>query len=199
MSLYASWVHGNQVQLERRYAAEAKSKSTVEDAFSKSNGDLVYLGGWGRAACLRLGWAARFVVYDCGRKNYQKSGRFWCHFAIPTPVIEAGKRAEADTVLVNYESSDINALSINAVHVWDGNRRIFADNSLMISADDFNGGIAGYTTNAGTTPNPEKLWRGDITRRSIYYGICVSLRIKAQQAKDDFLEIRSVGVDFQIG
>lgn len=198
MSLYASWVHGTQVQLERRGAVQAKSKSTVNSAFNKSNGDLVYLGGSGRAACLRIGWAARFVVYDCGSKNYEKSGSFWCHYAIPTPVIEDGKRAQADTVLINYESSDINALSIGAVHVWDGNKRIFADNSPVMSADDFNGGIPGYSTNAGITPNTNRLWRGNIQKRPIYFGIGVSLLIKAQRAKDDYLEIRSVGIDFQI-
>ena len=198
MTLYASWVHGTQVQLERGHAVQATSKSTVNSAFHRSNGDLVYLGGSGRAACLRLGWAARFVVYDCGNKNYAKSGSFWCHYAIPTPVIEDGTRAQADTVLINYESSNINALSIGAIHVWDGNKRIFADNSPTISSNDFNGGIPGHSTNAGATPRTNELWRGDIQNRPIYFGLCVSLRINAQRAKDDYLEIRSVGIDFQI-
>lgn len=198
MSLYASWVHGTQVQLERRGAVQAKSKSTVNTAFHRSNGDLVYLGGSGRAACLRIGWAARFVVYDCGSANYKKSGSFWCHYVIPTPVIEEGKRAEVDTVLINYESSNINALSIGAIHVWDGNKRIFVDDTPTISADDFNGGISGHSNNAGVTPDLNKLWRGNIQRRPIYFGLCVSLLIKAQEAKDDYLEIRSVGIDFQI-
>jgi len=67
-----------------------------------------------------------------------------------------------------------------------------------MSADDFNGGIPGYSTNAGITPNLNKLWRGNIQKRPIYFGLCVSLLIKAQSAKDDYLEIRSVGIDFQI-
>lgn len=198
MGLYASWVHGNAALLERIGAPGVKTKSTVESAFHRSNGDLVYLGGSGRAACVRIGWAARFIVYDCGTKNYTKSGSFWVHYAIPTPVVEAGKRAQADTVLVNYESSDINALSIVSVHVWDGNKRIFADNSLTVSATDFNGGIPNHTNTASKVPDIGKLWTGNITKRNIYFGVSVSLNIKAHEAKNDYLEIRGVGIDFQI-
>ena len=198
MTLYASWVHGNSVLLERVGAPNAKGKSSVKAAFRGDAGDIVDLGHNGGAACLRIGWAARFVIYDSGAKDYAKSGEFWGHYAIPTPVIEAGKRAEADTVLINYESTDINEISISAVHVWDGNKRIFADDSLTISADDFNGGISGYTTNANATPNVSKLFRGNIRRRRIYFGIDVSLLIRANEAKNSYLEIRGVGIDFQI-
>lgn len=113
-------------------------------------------------------------------------------------MLEAGRRAEADTVLVNYESTNINALSISAIHVWDGNKRIFADDNPTISGDDYNGGISGSTVNAGITPNTNRLWRGNIQRRPIYFGVGVSLLIKAQSAKNVWLEIRSVGIDFQI-
>jgi hypothetical protein len=202
MTLYASWVHGNSVLLERVGALNARSKSSVKDAFRGStgdiiDGDIVDFGGYGGAACLRIGWAARFVIFDTGNGNLRKSGSFWCHYAIPTPVIEAGKRAEADAVLINYESTDISQISISAVHVWDGNKRIFADNSPPSLADDFNGGIAGYTTNPDVTSNAKKLFRGNI-RRPIYFGIGVSLRIRAHAAINNNLEIRGVGIDFQI-
>lgn len=192
MSLYSSWVHGNSVQLERRGAVEAKSKATVDEAFDRSNGDLVSLGGNGTVACLRIGWAARFVVYDCGFKNEAKSGQFWCHYAIPTPVIIDGKRAEADTVLINYESSNINALSPGAIVVRDGDIVIFKDFSPTVSANDFNGGSGSLVRDT------KKLWRGDLQNRPVHYGLCVSLEIKAQSAKNDYLEIRGVGIDFQI-
>jgi hypothetical protein len=198
MSLYASWVHGHSVQLERIEGANANSKSSVKSAFGEYDGDIIDLGGYGAAACLRLGWAARIVVFDRGTENYDKSGKFWCHYAIPTPVIEADHRAEADKVLVNYISTDISQISVAAIHVWDGNRRIFADDSPLVSPDDFNGGIPDHTTNAGTAPNPGRLYRGDIQRRVVFYGVGVSLLIRAQSAKNNFLEIRSVGVDFQI-
>jgi hypothetical protein len=198
MTLYASWVHGNSFLLERVGAPRALDRSSVRDAFRGGSGDIVGFGGYGGAACLRIGWAARFVIYDTGNGNLRKSGSFWCHYAIPTPVIEAGKRAEADTVLINYESTDINQISISAVHVWDGNKRIFADNGPPSDPDDFNGGISRYTTNAGVTPNGSKLYRGNIRRRPIYFGIGVSLRIRAHAAMNNNLEIRGVGIDFQI-
>ena len=203
MTLYASWVHGNSFLLERVGASRALDRSSVRDAFLGStgdiiDGDIVDFGAYGGAACLRIGWAARFVIFDTGNGNLRKSGSFWCHYAIPTPVIEAGKRAEADTVLINYESTDISQISISAVHVWDGNKRIFVDDSPTRDADDFNGGISRYTTNAGVTPNGSKLFRGNIRRRPIYFGIGVSLRIRAHAAINNNLEIRGVGIDFQI-
>lgn len=199
MSLYASWVHGNSVLLERHNAPAAKDKSGVLSSFLRSDGDLVRHPNRLGVACLRIGWAARFVVWDLKTfRDTPRSGSFWCHYAVPTPVLEAGRRAKADLVLINYESSDINALSLAAVHVWDGNRRIFADDSPVISGDDFNGGISGHTNSAGATPDLDQLWRGDIGSRPIYFGVSVSLSIRAQEAKDDYLEIRGVGVDFQI-
>jgi hypothetical protein len=196
MALYASWVHGHNVQLERVGAPNATGKSSVLSAFRGDPGDIVDLGGFASAACLRIGWAARFVVFDNGSQDLEKSGAFWCHYAIPTPVIEAGQRAEADTVLVNWDTSDRADLFVSAVHVWDGNKRIFADDSPPIS--DFDGGIDGSTTNAGVTPNLSQLYRGDIQRRPIFFGVGVSLLIEANGARNDVLEIRSVGVDFEI-
>lgn len=199
MSLYASWVHGNSALLERTGALNATGEASVLAAFNGNPGDIVDLGGSAAAACLRLGMSARFVVYDSGSQtNLSKSGAFWCHYAIPTPVIVADKRAEADTVLINYESSDISALSIAAVHVWDGNKRIFINDSPPVSADGFNGGIPKFILNPSVNPNLARIFTGDIQRRPIFFGVGVSLLIRAQEAKDDFLEIRSVGIDFQV-
>lgn len=175
MSLYASWVHGNSALLERTEALNATTKDGVLAAFKGDPGDIVDLGGSAAAACLRLGMYARFVVYDSGSQNLPKSGAFWCHYAIPTPVIVADKRAEADTVLINYESSDISALSIAAVHVWDGNKRIFINDSPPVSADGCNGGIPKFTLNPSVNPNLTRLFAGDIQRRPIFFGVGVSL------------------------
>lgn len=198
MVLYSSWVHGNSALLERNGSPGVKGKSSILSSFRGETGDIVYLGGEGSAACVRMGWGSRFVVFDSGSENYEKSGSFWCHFAIPTPVIEEGSRAQADTVLINYESSDRQALNISAVTVWDGNRRIFADENPIIAGDDFDGGIPNQTSNSGIRPNLSRLWRGNISRQPIYFGVQVSLQIRAQRARDDILEVRSVGVDFQL-
>lgn len=198
MALHAAWVHGNSALLERVGAPSAKDKTSVLTAFRGDTGDIVDLGGHGSIACLRMGWGARFVTFDNGSDNREKSGSFWVHYAIPTPVIEDGHRARADTVLLNYESTDINEMSPAAIHVWDGNIRIFADDSPTVSADDFNGGIPGSTTNSSATPDISKLWRGDIRLKPVFFGLTVSVLIRAQRARDNFLEIRGVGVDLQL-
>ncbi|NEP02277.1 MAG: hypothetical protein F6K58_27200 [Symploca sp. SIO2E9] len=203
MVLYASWVHGNSVLLERVGAPSARGKSTVNAAFRGDPGDIIDLGSAASAACLRLGWAARFVIYDSGSENNPKSGSFWCHYAIPTPVIEAGARAEVDKVLINYETNNPRNINLQAVHVWDGNKRIFAvDNLNFINGttgdDEFDGGISGQTTNANITPNLSRLFVRNIQNRPVFFGLGVSILIRANRAKDDFLEIRGVGIDFQL-
>lgn len=196
MALYSSWVHGHNVQLERVGSPDVRSKATAKRAFSGHSGDTVGLGDFGVAACVRIGWAARFVVFDDGSGNVAKSGRFWCHYAVPTPVVVAGRRAQADTVLVNWKSSDRTGLFVAAVHVWDANKRIFADNSPPIG--DFDGGIDSRTEDAAVAPVLGQLYRGDIPRRPVFFGVGVSLLIEAKGAIDDVLEIRSVGVDFDV-
>lgn len=198
MSLHSSWVHGNSAFLEHPGSNSATNQRTVREAFNDKYGDLVLLGHSGGAACLRMGWGARFVILDVGRRNYGKSGEFWVHYAISTPVVEDGHRAQADTVLVNYESTDIQQIKICEATVWDGNRRIFADHSVTPSANGYDGGIAGRTSNSGTRPNTAKLWRGNIRRQDIFFGLQVSLKIQAHHARDNYLEIRGVGIEFQI-
>ncbi len=197
MGLHRSFVHGNSAYLEHTGSHAATGKHSVKSAFNDDYGDLIDLGGHAGAACLRLGWGARFVVFDTGSKNFEKSGSFWCHYAIPTPAVEDGFRATASNVRINYESTDIQEISISRVHVWDGNRNIFIDNSPTRSADDFNGGISGHSWNAAT-PNLTKIWTGNINQR-VYFGVGVSILIRAQRSRDSFLEIRSVGVDFNMG
>lgn len=205
MSLHASWVHGSAVQLERPGAPSTTGgMSTVRRAFAHTGdgwftGDILDLGGYAGIACLRIGWAARFVAYDHGTADWPKSGYFWCHYPVPTPVIQAGSRARAQRVLINYSTTHLQALAPAAIHVWDGNRRIFADNSPEVSADDFNGGIAEHTTHPGTRVATGDLWPGDLGNREVFFGLAVSIRIHAHRAREAYLEIRSVGIDFDIG
>ena len=196
MALHRSYVHGNSVYLEHTGSHRATGKHSVKDAFDGDYGDVIDLGSSAGAACLRLGWGSRFVIYDTGTRNLEKSGSFWCHFAIPTPVIENDFRATARRVNINYESLDIQEINIDRIHVWDGNRRIFADNSPQTSRDDHNGNIRGRTTNASVRPNESRIWTGTINQ-TVYFGVAVSILIRAQRAKDTYLEIRSVGIDFE--
>lgn len=203
MVLHTSWVHGNSAYLERSGSPSVSSKSSIKAAFQGEAGDIVYLGGAASVACVRLGWGARFVVYDSGSENRTKSGSFWCHYAIPTPVIESGSRAQVDRVLVNYETNNPRNINIEAVHVWDGNKRIDAVDRLgfinSTSGDDeFDGGISGQTANADITPNLSRLFSRNIQNRDVFFGLGVSIFIRANEAKDNFLEIRGVGIDFQL-
>lgn len=198
MSRYSSWVHGNSALLERVGAADAVSQSTVDDAFDDREGDIVAIDDFAGAACLRMGRAARIVIYDTGSDNKRKSGLFWVHYAIPTPVVVRSHRAEVEALLVNYESTDIAQVSINGYQLWDGNRLIYEDESPPVSADDFNGGIPGFAE-GGAAPNTDRLYRATFPLQPIYFGLGVSLRIRAQQAQDSYLEIRGVGVELQVG
>ena len=43
-----------------------------------------------------------------------------------------------------------------------------------------------------------RLFKRNIPNCPVFFGLGVSMLIRANQAKDDFLEIRGVGVDFQL-
>jgi len=211
MPLHASWIHGTAVTLERPHSPSAGSKSAIRESFAPSHaghewfdGDIVDLGGYAAVACLRMGWGARFVVFDHGDENNPKSGDFYCHYPIPTPVIEAGSRARARTVLIDYCSTDIHQLAPLAIGVWDGNRHIFRkpdgpDDDLDVSGDAFDGGIPEPTDFREARPDLRRLWRGDLGAREVFFGLVVSILIHAHQARDAYLEIRGVGIDFDIG
>jgi hypothetical protein len=178
-----------------RYTAPEKDK--IVGKFKEYDGDIVYLGGAGCVACMRVGWAARFTVYDCGTKNLPKSGSFWCHYAIPTPVIESGRRARAATLLIDYEASNNTRFGIRKIHVWDGNTRIAANDHPATANSEHNGGIPGNRA-GGPPPNTDRLLRLNLGRKEVYFGIGVSIQIAAQRSIGDILDIRSVGVDFLI-
>lgn len=192
---FQTWVHGNSVLLERVGAPSATNKPSALRVYGGHVGDLIGTGDMGGAACYRIGWAARFVMVDLGSGNAPKSGNFWVHYAIPTPAVHSGMRALANKIMVNYESRNISEMAISRLHVWDGNRKIFADDSVVRSGDDFDGGIPGLG-DSRSTPNMNQLLSEDLPNRPVFFGLGVSLLISATSARDEFLEIRSVGAEF---
>lgn len=194
---YESWVHGNSVLLERLGSPNANSKASALGAYGGHMGDLLGTGDMGGAACFRLGWAARFVMVDLGNGNANKSANFWVHYAIPTPAVQSAERSLARKVMVNYESNDGDRLtmSISRMHVWDGNRKIFADDVVKRSRNDFNGGLAGTGTSRSSLV-PTQVLSGNLGDQPIFFGLGVSLLISANTARDKYLEIRGVGVEF---
>jgi hypothetical protein len=150
----------------------------------------------GALACLRIGWAARFVAFDGGSTNNPKSGEVWCHYSIPTPEVRStSQRPFIRQVKGNWESSDTPRLFIAAVHVWDGNRRILADNN--VGTGPFNGGISGVTTNVGASVDENLVYKREVNV-AINFGVGVSLLVRAREARDDFLEIRGVALEYKI-
>jgi hypothetical protein len=199
MQTYESWVHGHSVLLEREGSVRAGDRGSALSAYGGHFGDLLGLGGGAAAACFRLGWAARFVVFDDGEFEPPTTADFWVHYAVPTFAKHSGLRTRANRVFVNYESTNIGQLSIAALHVWDGNVRIFHDDAVSSSVSP-NGGISGHLHERTATPNPASFLTREIVGRAredgIFLGVGVSLLISAKQAKDAFLEIRGVGVAF---
>lgn len=177
--LFASWVHGHAIVLER--GIFSPSKAGVQAAFRDRlewDGDLIDFRNWGAIVASRLGWGARLVVFDYGSGNEQKSGAVWCHYAVPTPVIVSDRRARLRQVLIKHTTGSPQQLAIVAVHVWDGDNRVFAmDNIVGMSPGVF----------AQALPDQEVLW-----------GMGVSLLVSANAARDVFIDIHAVGIDFTV-
>ncbi len=201
MSLHKSYIHGNSVTLEYPHSDQVTGKRAANLRSSSHSQDTISFSGYARLACFRLRWGARFVFYDSGTENKPKSGSIWCHYAIPTPVIEEGSRARIRRVEINFESTLMSEINIGAVEVWDGNRLIFEEPNPDLSGDriNVNGGITGSTRNFRNVPEEENvLIIDDIPDQFIFFGLSVSIKIDAINAKENFLEIRGVGADFEI-
>lgn len=205
MGVHSSWIHGNAVLLERNFSPDAKSDRTIRRSFAPTTdgwfeGDVIDLGEYGGVACLRMGWTARFVVFDHGDKDYPKSGWFWCHYAIPTPALVDGREVRARELSVNCATSDFQKIAMTEIHVWDGNRRIFVESmgEASVTNRGNDGGIEDNTTDRGRTPNTDRLLKRPLGNERVFFGVLVSILVKANQAKNERLEIRGVGIDFEV-
>jgi hypothetical protein len=202
MSTHESWVHGTAVLLERNRSPEVVSDGTVKQAFAPTGegwftGDIIDIGGYGAVACMRIGWAARFLAYDFGDEDRGKDGTFWCHYSVPVPAKVAGARSRAEKVMLNYETTDFQAIAPVELHVWDGNRRIFADSMPEAANDAFNGGIEERTANSGQRPDAGRLLERPLHKSEIFFGVLVSIRIGVNDSRNEQLEIRGVGIEFE--
>jgi hypothetical protein len=172
--LFASWVHGHNLVLER--AVFTPGKAQVNAAFGRRewDGDLRDFGNSGAIAVSRLGWGARLVVFDYSSANNRKSGQVWCHYAVPTPVIVGGRRARLRQVLVRHTTPNPQQLAIIAVHVWDGDTRVFTRDGIV-------------------SPNP---FVAPLPDREVLWGMGVSLLVNANNARNVMLDVHAVGIDF---
>lgn len=74
----------------------------------------------------RFGWG---IQVDPGGPN-----ACWLHYAIPTPTILDGKHLKLDSVIVRFKT--VESGMILKVHIWDGERRIHADDQLKWRSQD---------------------------------------------------------------
>jgi hypothetical protein len=181
--LFASWVHGHNVVLERGVFAISKAGVFAAFRFAASqpfprgfDGDVVAFSSSGALAVSRLGSGAQFVVFDYGSQDRPKTGRVWCHYAVPTPVIVEDRRARLIRVLVDQHAQEAQQLAIVAVHVWDGGNSIARFDNIVAM--------------------PSGLFIRDLPDVPVLRGMGVSLLIGANNAKNVKLDINAVGVDF---
>ncbi len=75
-------------------------------------------------------WRAGFSITVEGKP----SSTNWFHFAIPTPVIVNDVRLRADSVMLRFKTSSVDAW-VRDVHVYDGEKLIAAHDKVNLSKD----------------------------------------------------------------
>ncbi|NAS30460.1 hypothetical protein GTQ40_05730 [Flavobacteriaceae bacterium R38] len=196
-NLYAMWAHGSEGKMEGVFHNGRDAKSVASRMMSKLRplhkkgflrspqgqglpGNSIYLGGAATATMIPTSAGAQFTVWDSGSKSKAKNGEFWVHYPISTPVIMNNNRLKPSKVLVKCTSTDIR-FHISEIELWDANRQIFAQRGLKLWG-------------------PDKMhWFVPRNVRPVGYGLCVSIKVKAERvAADVVLEISGVGVDMVV-
>lgn len=78
-------------------------------------------------------WRAGFFVRLIGKPTQN----VWVHYAIPTPVIVTDNRLSADSVMIRYRTVPENDAWIDAVHAYDGERKIASHDDLSQQSADW--------------------------------------------------------------
>ena len=102
----------------------------------------------------------------------------WVHFAIPTPVIVNNVRLKAQSAMIRFTTGP--QASIGAVHVWDGETRIFNHDGV-----NYKGNLQFVREVIPGTP--EVKWGTNIS---------ILLNFNGRGA-DAWVELISAGIDFQ--
>lgn len=123
-------------------------------------------------------WRAGFFARIVGRPGTTN----WLHFAVPTAVIVKDKRQMIDSAMLRFRSSSSSARITN-VHVFDGERRIAAHDSLSLSH-------SGFGFDRFDVPGkPDVLWG---------LGITIGVRFDGTTDADNTMEFSSVGCDLTL-
>ena len=119
-------------------------------------------------------WRAGFSFTVEGKPNSTN----WFHFAIPTPVIVNDVRLRADSVMLRFKTSSVDAW-VRDVHACDGERMIAAHDGVNLSKD--------HLFERFMIPDrPEVLW-----------GIGISIGVSCGvEMMDHHMEFIAAGCDF---
>jgi len=151
--LFASWVPGCAV------VAQKMGSGTLNS------------GGWNFADCNGHREGGGVTFYIGGGCNN------WFHVPIPTPVIVENQRARLGRVMVLFKFPT--TVTLDAVDVWDGPRKIFGKN-VTLTGDHGNGLDADNAF--------------DVNYDGIQWGVVICLHVSA--LKDDAIQFISAGADF---
>lgn len=160
MAIFASWIHGHSATIEMNH-------------FGRNDQEVAGIP-WTQFFGLRVGHG---VQYHC-----QDNSSYWFHFAIPTPVLVNDRRARIVQAMVLY-STDL-PVTMQAIHVWDGARRIFQRDGLSVGGDHRED-LTNDVTSFIIADRPEVLW-----------GVGISVAFYFADAGQ--VTLHSAGVDFDV-
>lgn len=105
------------------------------------------------------------------------NSRNWFHLAIPTPVIVDDKRLDLDSVMLRFRTS---GASITRVHIYDGENRLEAHDSLSLAPADYH--FERFTVSG----RPHPRWGVGVSFRGVFSGAGTERRIDVSSAGADF-------------
>jgi hypothetical protein len=103
----------------------------------------------------------------------------WFHFAIPTPVIVADKRAKLHSVILKFVTSQ-EKVFVSNVHIFDGPNRIAAYDQVRLHGDH---GFERFEVRA----TPEVQW-----------GVGISIAVSFVEGSESWIEFMTAGADFLV-
>jgi hypothetical protein len=167
MAIQAMWIHGNTARTQ-------ETTDKLHDVPEREHSAL-------------LGYPQGHGITFRGRDG--KSN--WFHFCIPTPSFRdetpnqpGGHRwAQLRKVFVLFEAQ--RGVSLSAVHVWDGSRKMFAKGNL---------GLGGNHTEVDNTN--QWLIQGADVKPEVRYGIGLSVEITFADVGE--ITFVSAGADFEV-
>lgn len=172
MAVQAMWVHGNSAQIELTPLGRGPGEDIgVSGVLTPPGVPADPKRQWTAIVGYRTGAG---VEYRC-----QDNSDYWFHFPIPTPVIDDGVRARLRRVMVLFTART--AVTLSAVHVWDGPARVFTVDGLAIGG-----------TNTALVDGVNSFALPD---REVRFGIGVST--KFHFADPGNVVLHGAGIDFE--